>query len=539
MEKLEACQAAWKAEFIDRARTLAVAAEEGVLVTARSRSVVERQDLALRSFIAELACTLRVAERSATALVDESRALLHRLPVTLAALREGEISYRHAQVLVDQTDTLTDDAAAELEEKAVPFAKTMPVARFRQKTRMLRERLQPESAVARCRKSVTDRRVELIPAPDGMAWLNLFTTAPAAETIFDTIRAQSMKLQSPVEPRTLSQLDADVVFAAMMEAFTGEFSLPDPTGTRVFGTGLGIRNPYADPDPAPATAPPPGEEEGSAVTAGPGRDPATAFRKIVPTVMVTVPVLTLLGKSVEPGNLDGYGPIDADTARQLASQAPEFSRILTHPETGVALSLGHTKYTPSKAMRRFLRYRDGYCRFPGCTRKAVSSDIDHTQPFDSGGNTDFDNLASLCPKHHKLKHETNWLVEQLGDGILRWTSPHGREYLTHPENPVRNPSRDPIPRPIPPAKAAPPKPAPPKPAAGTEPDDAIEAHTTEEATTQAQEEDDRLNNVYTRLLDAQRAKRERERSERGKSSEAHESDAQRGGEPRDDDGLPF
>jgi hypothetical protein len=180
---------------------------------------------------------------------------------------------------------------------------------------------------------------------------------------------------------------------------------------------------------------------------GPGADPVTVFRAIRPTVMVTVPVLTLLGLSDEPGNLDGYGPIDPQTARDLTANAPEFSRILTHPETGVALSLGQTKYKPSQAMKRFLRYRDGYCRFPGCTRRAVSSDIDHTHPFHSGGNTDLNNLASLCPKHHKLKHDTDWQVQQQGNGTLKWTSPQGREYLTHPENPVRGPSHPPEPKP--------------------------------------------------------------------------------------------
>ncbi|MEB0268075.1 HNH endonuclease, partial [Cryobacterium sp. 10I5] len=52
-------------------------------------------------------------------------------------------------------------------------------------------------------------------------------------------------------------------------------------------------------------------------------------------VNVTVPVLTLLGKSEEPGYLAGYGPIDPDTARRLAAGAPSFTRLLTHPETGV------------------------------------------------------------------------------------------------------------------------------------------------------------------------------------------------------------
>jgi hypothetical protein len=38
-----------------------------------------------------------------------------------------------------------------------------------------------------------------------------------------------------------------------------------------------------------------------------------------------------------------------------------------------------------------------------------------------------------------MKHETDWQIQQLGDGALKWTSPQGREYITHPENPARGP----------------------------------------------------------------------------------------------------
>ena len=49
-----------------------------------------------------------------------------------------------------------------------------------------------------------------------------------------------------------------------------------------------------------------------------------AAATIRPTVHVTVPVLTLLGLDEAPAELDGYGPIDPDTARALAAQAPSF-----------------------------------------------------------------------------------------------------------------------------------------------------------------------------------------------------------------------
>ena len=47
------------------------------------------------------------------------------------------------------------------------------------------------------------------------------------------------------------------------------------------------------------------------------------------TVMVTVPVMTLLGVGEEPGILAGHGPIAPDVARRLAAHAPSFFRLLT------------------------------------------------------------------------------------------------------------------------------------------------------------------------------------------------------------------
>jgi hypothetical protein len=36
-----------------------------------------------------------------------------------------------------------------------------------------------------------------------------------------------------------------------------------------------------------------------------------------------------------------------------------------------------------------------------------------------------------------MKTITRWLVTHLGNGILRWTSPEGKTYDTHPDNPIR------------------------------------------------------------------------------------------------------
>ena len=146
--------------------------------------------------------------------------------------------------------------------------------------------------------------------------------------------------------------------------------------------------------------------------------------------------MTLMGESESPGLLDGYGPIDADTARRLAARAPSFTRILTHPVSGAVLDVDRESYRPPADLVRWLEVRDETCRFPGCNRAARRSEIDHTVDWHNDGRTAFDNLAHLCAPHHHLKHETSWSVRQIGEGSLEWTSPTGLRHLTHPANPI-------------------------------------------------------------------------------------------------------
>ncbi|MET0934269.1 MAG: HNH endonuclease, partial [Mycetocola sp.] len=193
----------------------------------------------------------------------------------------------------------------------------------------------------------------------------------------------------------------------------------------------------------------------------------SAFLRIRPSVTVTVPALTLLGVSDDPGTLEGYGPIDADTARALAGQSDVWYRILTDPKTGAPIAMDRTKYRPTKPMKRYLRYRDGTCRFPGCNRAARHCDLDHTNDRQHGGPTECENLAHLCRKHHRLKHQTISKVKQLGAGTLEWTSPGGRNYITQPDVLLTTPESPPehreetdSPPPVPPTPPTPGDPPP-------------------------------------------------------------------------------
>ncbi|MCU1442141.1 MAG: endonuclease, partial [Cryobacterium sp.] len=78
-------------------------------------SRLSRTTIARRILVSELASQLRLPDRTNENLIGVSTNLIHTLPATFAVLQAGNISYRHAAVLVDQTAGLSDEDTAELE----------------------------------------------------------------------------------------------------------------------------------------------------------------------------------------------------------------------------------------------------------------------------------------------------------------------------------------------------------------------------------------------------------------------------------------
>ena len=346
-----------------------------------------------RELVFEVACALRIPEATADRLFAESQRLVHLLPETHAALRDGEISYRHAQVMVEQTSTLPDEAVADFEREALPFAKTLTVAKFARVVRKKRESLHPQSIADRREKGVAERRVWVDPQPDGMAYLGAYLGAEVAIAAYGRLTEIANGQNAPGDDRTLTQKRADAFGDLLIDGDTCAAENP-VTGVADSGTGHGIRA----------------------------------------KVLVTVPMLTLLGKSEQPANLEGYGPIDPDVARQLAAEAPSFARVLTDPVTSAILDFDRSKYAVPADLRLVLRVRDEVCRAPGCNKPAVNCDVDHSLDFARGGTTGAGNLSHLCEAHHNLKHHSRVRLRNLGDGRIEWTTKVGRTYVTYPAN---------------------------------------------------------------------------------------------------------
>ncbi|MBD1539672.1 endonuclease, partial [Arthrobacter sp. S13_S34] len=145
---------------------------------------------------------------------------------------------------------------------------------------------------------------------------------------------------------------------------------------------------------------------------------------------VTVPVLAFMGVTDEPAMLDGFGPIPPSMARKLvANGADSFHRVLVDPRDGAPLEIGRTSYRVTKAMRNWLRMRDGTCPFPGCNNNSLDNEADHLLAWHHGGTTGISNLGQPCPKHHKLRHTTGWKpTPATKNQPPGWTSPTGRHY---------------------------------------------------------------------------------------------------------------
>lgn len=410
--RLEARTAALKArlaaDYAQAARALAPPASSPRESTAH--------ELAL---VAELACVLTVSERTAGTLLAESRALTTELALTLKALQAGTISWQHARIIVDETDGLGPAAAAALEahfldpdapnpSRGCPAGELVP-SRFRAKARTWRERHHPVSIEERHTTRAAERRVEYLPDRDGMAWLSAHLPADTAAGIWERTTAAARALQGPHEARTLAQLRADVT-ATWLLANTGSATvdggLPDggtgDGGSRASGTGARRVEPgLAGPVPSPRAQ-----------------------------VLITVPVLSLLGATDEPATLDGYGPIPPSMARALVADGAEsFHRVLTDPRDGAPLEIGRTSYRLTTAQRQWLRLRDGKCPFPGCNNHSLDNEADHLLAWAEGGTTGISNLGQACPKHHRLKHTTAWTPTPASkDNPPGWTSPSHRHY---------------------------------------------------------------------------------------------------------------
>jgi len=370
----------------------------------------ERRDVAERAAVLDLSVRLGLSEAMIRRRAHDTDTLRERCPRTWAAFCSGGVSEQNVTTAAQHAATLPSNSReswAAFDDAIERAARAQSPGRFRLRARIARERVHPEHIDARHERAKADRNVWLTAEPDGMATISVFGTAVELHQSYRRIDAQARHLQTqPGEERTLAQLRADVATDLLLDG-------DDETA----GSGAGVDAVTAEPS-----------------TTSEAEVPAAPRRRDRVSVAITVPVLTLLGESDEPATLDGYGPIDTETARRLAGEASSWVRILTHPVTGTVLDVDRTTYRVPNALRRWLGVRDPMCISPGCTRLARDCDIDHRLDWQYGGTTSETNLAPLCHGHHVVKTKTKMMLyRDETTGARWWVTP---THLTVPVEPA-------------------------------------------------------------------------------------------------------
>jgi hypothetical protein len=316
----------------------------------------------------------------------------------------------------------------------------------------------PQAAARRRTEAQKDPRVCRWQEDAGTAALAGFGLPPDEVLQADQrITGRALALRAAGLPGSLGQLRARAYLDTLLGQDSGSAVSPVPA------------------EPTPATSP--AEPVSPATPASPA-DPATAAtanpdparqRALVALLNLTVPLTDLIGLATEPGHVAGFGPVDPDLSQQLATAAsanPASRCCVTVTDTdgraighgcipgpgglerlstqGFTLTINplargicdhrHQEpgYHPSRRLRHLVTARTPTCTAPGCGRPAVRCDLDHTVPFDQGGRTCECDLAPLCRHHHRCKQAEGWLLDQPEPGVMIWTTPSGRRYLTPP-----------------------------------------------------------------------------------------------------------
>ena len=355
---------------------------------------------------------VRVGDRTMQSRLWDAHRLVAEYPATLTALETGEISGQHATAILDAGSAIDDPAArAAYEGVVLDYARGSTPARTRAYARTQADVHDPRTLQERHDLAAMDRRVFVTDLDAGMSMFGAILPTTLAHGIRDRLTRQAKAIKAVDAAPTAGDAfrrPAAAVPASDEPVFVDERTV-DQVRADLFADMLLTGAPVIDPT----------------IGAAPG-----GLGAIRAVVQVSVPVTTLTGVTSSGAELDGFAPIDPQTARRLAGDAAGWDRVFTDPITATVVAVD--RYNPVNRQRRFLRARDRHCRFPGCRRPARYCDLDHTIDWAHGGPTSIHNLACLCKRHHALKHATDWTVRQLPGGSLEWTSPAGRTHLDHP-----------------------------------------------------------------------------------------------------------
>ncbi|MBE7190139.1 DUF222 domain-containing protein, partial [Jatrophihabitans endophyticus] len=141
----------------------------------------------------EIACALQVAPVTVNDRLHQARRLVADFPATLAALEAGQVTMRHARILVEGCDPLPAEAAGRVEArvlgKVLARAAAQTPTAFRRSVARAVAAVDPRGAEQRHEDARAERAVSTRLLPDAMGALYATISAPDLQAVREVVQA--------------------------------------------------------------------------------------------------------------------------------------------------------------------------------------------------------------------------------------------------------------------------------------------------------------------------------------------------------------
>ena len=387
-DDLRAREAALRDRIADLERQKSAAAAEQARSTAEwdaiRRQLEERAGIPAARRGRGLASEIALARRDSTHRGDQhlgfAKALVKEMPHTLAALEAGVLSEWRATLIVRESACLTVEDRRRLDHQMCADPASLDGLgnkRITADAKSIAYTLDPHAVVDRAARAPEERNVTTRPAPDNMVYLTALLPLKQGVSCY-----ASLKRAADTNPdgRSRGQTMADT----LVERVTGR----------------------------PADIPVP------------------------MTVNIVISDEALLGINDAAATAEDHGPIPAEIARQMITDAIdeqgfiELRRLYATPESGALVAMESRARAFPDTLARFIRLRDQTCRTPYCD--APIRHIDHAQPHARGGRTNARNGRGSCEHCNYVKEQPGWRVHTVydpgGRHVAEHTTPTGATY---------------------------------------------------------------------------------------------------------------
>jgi hypothetical protein len=337
----------------------------------------------------EVALALREPVGAAQRRIHHARRMQRLLPTTRRLFREGAISQRQADAIVEATSGVADaELAAAVEDKVLtaPGALARTARELARSARQALTRLDPVGAEERARAARQCADVVYQPGEDGMA-----TTV----------------MEAPVEEALIVKTAADAYAATCKAA-------GDDRRIGVLRTeGLArICGDYLKGRPATRTAPRTG---GLPIEIG-----------------IVIDVETAFGRRELPPEVPGHGIVPREVVARMITEEQARLRLYVIDEgNGRLVHRSITGYRPTPAQIAQVRAQYVYSAGPGSQVLAARTDTDHVVPYPQGPTA----IGNLIPNDRTWHngHTLDQLSVSVDDsGVVEWTSVLGQSRRVMP-----------------------------------------------------------------------------------------------------------